>query len=193
MGRTIFIIFFSMCSFAMGIIGGMILPFLFSIGVALLFIPTTFVLFIKWVLHKRDPLSENEIMDRPLSARRVLIVDDDIDIASISANEFAKMGFEVAVATSHQSAVLKMNSEKYDVLLLDWLLNDGYLGGDVLKSLTHTDRLYKPVSVISFSSFDKNKIHIASSENFNYQDHWQKPMNPLELRARISYQFALSA
>jgi DNA-binding response OmpR family regulator len=54
--------------------------------------------------------------------RKVLIVEDDLDLASIYQKQFEMDGYEAILAGNGQEGVEKANSEKPDLILLDILM-----------------------------------------------------------------------
>jgi two-component system response regulator MprA len=81
---------------------------------------------------------------------KVLIVEDDSDVRRLYAIGLNQRGFEVKLAANGAEAVERINAEKPDVVLLDWLmpLMDG---GEVLSKLENGSRNV-PVIVISGQS-----------------------------------------
>jgi CheY-like chemotaxis protein len=80
---------------------------------------------------------------------RILIVEDDPDVRRLYALGLNQRGFEVKLAANGAEAVERVESERPDVILLDWLmpLMDG---GEVLDRLSRApDVPTIPVIVIS--------------------------------------------
>jgi two-component system OmpR family response regulator len=78
---------------------------------------------------------------------KVLIVEDNSDVRRLYAIGLNQHGFEVKLAANGAEAVERINAEKPDVVLLDWLmpLMDG---AEVLSKLENGNRNV-PVIVIS--------------------------------------------
>jgi len=78
---------------------------------------------------------------------KVLIVEDNSDVRRLYAIGLNQHGFEVKLAANGAEAVERINAEKPDVVLLDWLmpLMDG---SEVLSKLENGNRNV-PVIVIS--------------------------------------------
>ncbi len=78
---------------------------------------------------------------------KVLIVEDNSDVRRLYAIGLNQHGFEVKLAANGAEAVERINAEKPDVVLLDWLmpLMDG---SEVLNKLENGNRNV-PVIVIS--------------------------------------------
>jgi DNA-binding response OmpR family regulator len=79
---------------------------------------------------------------------KVLIVEDNSDVRRLYAIGLNQHGFEVKLAANGAEAVERINDEKPDVVLLDWLmpLMDG---GEVLSKLDENGKRSVPVIVIS--------------------------------------------
>ena len=80
---------------------------------------------------------------------RVLIVEDDSDVRRLYAIGLNQRGFEVKLAANGAEAVERIESERPDVILLDWLmpLMDG---AEVLERLSREGGLPSiPIIVIS--------------------------------------------
>ena len=130
----------------------------------------------------------------------VLIIDDDTDLANISARQFQRNGFEVKVATTHDAAIPELIQGGYDLILLDWLLDAEFQGDDLIRSavqgfedafgLRDTESL-KPIRIISYSSFGADQIIMPTSEYFNHLAHWQKPMQPSQIKEMIQQTLAV--
>lgn len=64
--------------------------------------------------------------------KKIIIIEDETFIADIYAREFTKAGFEVKVANDGQKGLQMLESETFDLLLLDIML-PGIHGLEVLK------------------------------------------------------------
>lgn len=63
---------------------------------------------------------------------KILLVDDDEDLAQTLSDVFEMMDHEVLVVTEGNAALGLMNSDSFDLVLLDWQLPDMH-GVDVCK------------------------------------------------------------
>ena len=84
---------------------------------------------------------------------QVLIVEDDVEIQTASAELFSREGYEVAVATNGAEAIemLDGGGELPCAVLVD-LLMPGIIGTSVLEFMRNDDRLASvPVAIISGS------------------------------------------
>jgi DNA-binding response OmpR family regulator len=68
--------------------------------------------------------------------KRILVVDDDVDLVELLKADLEHLGYEVAVAKEGQEALAKAQSQRFDVLLLDVMMPgiDGYHVANALSS-----------------------------------------------------------
>jgi DNA-binding response OmpR family regulator len=69
--------------------------------------------------------------------KKILIIDDDYNIAKVSKETLLKAGYEVVVAYSGKEGIEKLKTEKPDCVLLDLVLPDesGFKVAQDIKSL----------------------------------------------------------
>ena len=100
--------------------------------------------------------------------KKVLIVEDDNFLRSLTAKRLEKEGYAVAVAVDGESALVTAQDAKPDLILLDLLL-PGLDGFAVLGKLKAHDDL-KKVPVIVFSNLgqkeDIEKAKLLGAEQF---------------------------
>ena len=84
----------------------------------------------------------------PMGKLRVLIVEDNSDVRRLYAIGLNQRGYEVKLAANGAEAVERIQDERPDVILLDWLmpLMDG---GEVLSRID--DRGDAPIPIIVIS------------------------------------------
>lgn len=84
----------------------------------------------------------------PPKPQKVLIVEDNSDVRRLYAIGLNQRGYEVKLAANGAEAVERIESERPDVILLDWLmpLMDG---GEVLAKLSENGKASIPIIVIS--------------------------------------------
>jgi CheY-like chemotaxis protein len=80
--------------------------------------------------------------------QKVLIVEDNSDVRRLYAIGLNQRGYEVKLAANGAEAVERIQTERPDVILLDWLmpLMDG---GEVLAKLSEDGKAAIPIIVIS--------------------------------------------
>ena len=79
---------------------------------------------------------------------KVLIVEDNSDVRRLYAIGLNQRGFEVKLAANGAEAVERVDAERPDVILLDWLM-PLMNGGEVLRKLYDNGSASIPVIVIS--------------------------------------------
>lgn len=67
----------------------------------------------------------------------ILIIDDDPGILSVFSRIFQRKGYTVTVAAKGKDAIEKLNSNRYDVALVDFRLPD-MEGTDLFPLIQHT-------------------------------------------------------
>lgn len=110
----------------------------------------------------------------------ILIVEDDIFISDMLCESLVKEGFGVLRAFSGTEALMILEKDRPDFVLLDLML-PGINGEDVLKSIKDI-----PVIILSAKSDVSGKVRLLLD---GADDYITKPFNMEELLARISVQF----
>lgn len=110
---------------------------------------------------------------------RVLIVEDEREIADLLAVYIEKAGFEIARATNVPDAIRTQARFQPDLMLLDI----GLPGGDGLDVLTAVRRRFDtPVIMVTAQDDDITKL---SSLRIGADDYVVKPFNPAEVVERV--------
>ncbi len=112
-----------------------------------------------------------------MTARRVLIVDDEADIRDLLEMTLMRMGLETATAADLKEAYMRLETGHYDLCLSDMQLPDG-LG---LELLTHIGKSYPgtPVAVITAHGSAENAVAALKAGAFDYL---AKPVSLQQLR-----------
>ena len=111
--------------------------------------------------------------------QKILIVDDDANIAELIELYLTKECFQCMQAHDGEEALKKNASFQPDLILLDIML-PGIDGYDVCREIRKTSTV--PIIMLSAKSEDTDKI---IGLNFGADDYITKPFNPLELIARV--------
>lgn len=111
--------------------------------------------------------------------KKILIVDDDISIGNLLETALVKENYTVTRAYSGSEAVLFLEKNKVDLILLDLML-PGLSGEEVLQHISDT-----PVIVMSAKSEIGGKVDLLMN---GAADYVTKPFNLQELLARIAVQ-----
>lgn len=112
-------------------------------------------------------------------AKKILLVDDDIDFVEITKSQLRKGGFDVEVAYNGEECIEKVKKDKPDLILLDIMMPvmNGYDTCLKLKSNEET----KTIPVILLTSLAKdNKLESKAD------DYIQKPPNYEDLIKSIN-------
>lgn len=111
--------------------------------------------------------------------KKILIIEDDLSIAELERDYLEVAGFGVDICTNGRTGVDMVNSNSYDLILLDIMLPE-LDGMEVLKLLR--ERHHIPVLLVSAKKDEIDKIR-GFSQGAN--DYITKPFSPSELVARI--------
>ncbi|MBI4477782.1 MAG: response regulator transcription factor [Acidobacteria bacterium] len=111
---------------------------------------------------------------------RILIVEDDPDIALGLQQDLRLEGYEVELVGDGQSAIDRAGEGSFDLILLDVML-PGKDGFQVCRELRHA-RLQIPIILLTAKSHEAEKI---LGLELGADDYVTKPFSPMELRARI--------
>jgi two-component system response regulator VicR len=90
--------------------------------------------------------------------KRVMVVDDDLDLIYVVKKTLEKNGYEVIGASSGEECLEILENMVPDLILLD-IMMPGMDGWDVLKEIRGNDRLKSiPVAMITARSFSRNTV-----------------------------------
>lgn len=112
-----------------------------------------------------------------MEKKKILVVDDDVYIGDMLQEALGKEGYGVMRAYSGTEAVMAIDLEKPDLILLDLML-PGLSGEEVLKKIGGI-----PVIVLSAKADAGSKVRLLLG---GAQDYVTKPFDLSELLARIS-------
>lgn len=112
-------------------------------------------------------------------ATKILIVDDDEGIRTLVASFLEKHGFQTEVAGDPAQMRTKLQSGKYDLIVLDVMM-PGEDGLTALRKLQSDNG--PPVIMLSAVGTDIDKV---VGLEMGAEDYMAKPCNPRELLARI--------
>lgn len=109
----------------------------------------------------------------------ILVVEDDSQIRNFIAYTLKQEGFECKTASTAQSALSELVSEKIDLMLLDLGLPD-MDGMEVIEKVRDWSEI--PIIVVSARDQDREK---AAALDIGADDFLTKPFSATELMARI--------
>src|SRR5271167_873084 len=113
--------------------------------------------------------------------KRILIIDDDMDMCNLLGRFLQKKGFETEASHSGGKGISKFKESRFDVVLCDFRLGDKE-GREVLKEIKQVDP-HAIVIIITGYSDIKTAVDVIKSGAFDYIT---KPLIPDEVLNVIS-------
>lgn len=110
---------------------------------------------------------------------KILIIEDDISIHNVLEELLKQKDYEIFNAYSGTEALLLLEKERYDLILLDLMLS-GLSGEEIIKRVKDT-----PIIVLSAKVSSDDKVACLLS---GASDYVTKPFDSKELLARIEVQ-----
>ncbi len=111
--------------------------------------------------------------------RKILIVEDDVSIHNVIKELLSKENYTTCSAYSGTEALMLLEKEKYDLILLDLML-PAVNGEEIIKHVNDT-----PIIVLSAKISSNDKVNCLLS---GANDYITKPFDSKELLARIEVQ-----
>lgn len=115
--------------------------------------------------------------------KKILVVDDDMDIHNLIKNVLEKERYEVISAYSGTEAILLSEKNSIDLILLDLML-PGLSGEEVIERIKNI-----PIIVISAKISSEDKVNVLT---IGANDYITKPFDTNELLARIKVQLRMN-
>jgi DNA-binding response OmpR family regulator len=124
--------------------------------------------------------SRSTVAARRGTVARILVVEDDSDIAMGLDEDLTRHGHDVEIVRDGDAAVRRGQQGTWDVILLDVMLphRDGF---EVCRELRRL-RVKTPIIMLTARTQEAEKI---LGLEFGADDYVTKPFSPAELRARI--------
>jgi DNA-binding response OmpR family regulator len=113
---------------------------------------------------------------------RILVAEDDRDIADLVAHYLTKAGWEPHVEGSGDGALTYVRQNPVDLLILDLML-PGLSGLEVCRAL-RSDRATAALPIIMLTARSEEADRVAGLE-LGADDYMPKPFSPNELVARV--------
>lgn len=113
---------------------------------------------------------------------KILIVDDELEIAQLLEICLKNEGYEVVIETDGQQALENIQANEYDLALLDIMLPK-VSGLQLCQKIR--EKSFYPVIMLTAKNMDSDKI---IGLTMGADDYITKPFNPLEVLARIKSQ-----
>lgn len=115
--------------------------------------------------------------------KKILVVEDDEDIHNLIKSILEKERYEIISAYSGTEALLLIENNDIDLILLDLML-PGLTGEELIKKLTDI-----PIIVISAKISSEDKVNVLSG---GANDYITKPFDANELLARVKVQLRIN-
>lgn len=115
--------------------------------------------------------------------KKILVVEDDMDIHNLIKNVLEKERYEVISAYSGTEAILLSEKNSIDLILLDLML-PGLSGEEVIERIKNI-----PIIVISAKISSEDKVNVLT---IGANDYITKPFDTNELLARIKVQLRMN-
>jgi two-component system response regulator HydG len=112
--------------------------------------------------------------------KRILIIDDDMDMCNLLGRFLQKKGYETEASHSGNKGIAKFKESKFDVVLCDFRLGDKE-GREVLREIKQFDP-YAIVIIITGYSDIKTAVDVIKAGAFDYIT---KPLIPEEVLSVI--------
>ncbi|HEX6134375.1 MAG TPA: response regulator transcription factor [Longimicrobiales bacterium] len=114
---------------------------------------------------------------------RILVVEDERDIAALVAYHLTKEGYRVRTAEGGQEALEAVGAERPDLVVLDLML-PGFSGYEVLQELRRrTETTDVPVVVLTARRDESDRV---KGLELGADDYVTKPFSPRELVLRVT-------
>jgi len=115
-----------------------------------------------------------------LAARRILLIEDDVDIGSLLRDHLKGEGAQVTLVTDGREGLRRAQAEPWDLLVLDLTLP----GLDGIHITTELKRCLPalPIIIITARTSESERIHGLDA---GADDYVSKPFSMLELAARV--------
>lgn len=109
-------------------------------------------------------------------SRKILIIDDDMDLCTLLSRFLSRHGYETDMAHSGAKGIAKFSENKYDVVICDYRLGD-MEGKDVLTSLKNANPSVVVLMITGYSDI-KTAVEVIKLGAFDYIT---KPLIPDEV------------
>ena len=117
-----------------------------------------------------------------MAKERILVVDDEEDILELVTYNLTREGYHIKGATTGEAALKKIQSESFDLIVLDLML-PGIDGLEVTKSLKNNPKTRNIPIVMLTAKGDE--ADIVTGLELGADDYITKPFSPRVLIARV--------
>ena len=127
-------------------------------------------------------MSDREKPEKPRTAARVLVIEDEAEIAALVAYQLTRDGYRVETAANGSEGLDALHRELPDLVVLDRML-PGVSGDEILKAI-RSDSTTKEVPVLVLTAKREQEDRIQGLE-LGADDYLTKPFSPRELVLRV--------
>lgn len=113
---------------------------------------------------------------------RVLIIEDDSDIARFVEVNLTHNGFDVAIEYDGDAGLARIQQDDFDVVVCNYMM-PGLLGDEVVQRL-RVDPRTRNLPVVMLTG-QAGASHVARAMEAGADDYVTKPFDPLEFVARV--------
>jgi len=113
---------------------------------------------------------------------KILIVEDDLDIAEILKFQIQKMGYKAEHTTNGEGALALLNKNVYDLVIMDWML-PGLSGVEITQIIRKMDSL-KDIAILMLTARSESQDIVEGLEA-GADDYMTKPFEADIFNARI--------
>lgn len=112
---------------------------------------------------------------------KILLIEDDAQLAQQLTAQLGEFGHEVALAGDGQAAILRIAEDAFDIVILDRMLPDG--DGLVVLRQLREGGMQVPILMLTALGMTYDKVEGLDA---GADDYAVKPLDPLELNARLN-------
>ena len=117
-----------------------------------------------------------------MSDPQILVVEDEVSLATLLQYNLEKEGFDVSVASDGEEGIFKVDEENPDLVVLDWMLPK-VSGIEVCRRLrSRPETRNMPVIMLTARGEESDRIRGLDT---GADDYLTKPFSMIELSARI--------
>lgn len=129
--------------------------------------------------HQRPALNKTAL-SRPTDAKRILVVEDDVDISHLLEINLNDIAFQVDIATNGIDGLNRASNHDYQLIVLDLML-PGMDGLELCRRL-RAQSIHIPVLMLTARSSELDRV---LGLELGADDYLTKPFSVLELQARV--------
>ncbi|MFC1650445.1 PleD family two-component system response regulator [Candidatus Latescibacterota bacterium] len=119
------------------------------------------------------------------SRRKILVVDDDIEIVELITLILETSGYEIISADSGHKCLRLVEIERPDLIILDIMMETMTEGFNIGYKIKNNSE-YKSIPIIFMSSISKQTGFPIDTDFINCNEFLEKPINPDDLLERIN-------